>query len=161
MSNEQFTMPRKLAHELLGALFNGPGFNPAGYEELKQDFAARMRATGANDLAVAQADYNDDAGALAAECEPQESITDLAMAKKHITQLRRALTIAKRRAKHVAVAAPDGWQLVPKEPTDAMQAAGAGSIRFATTALNRLWTGNAAYRAMLAAAPAAPVGGTK
>jgi hypothetical protein len=42
--NEQFTMPRKLAHELLGALFNGPRLNPAGYEALKQDFAARMRA---------------------------------------------------------------------------------------------------------------------
>lgn len=37
-------MPRKLAHELLGALFNGPGLNPAGYEALKQDFAARLRA---------------------------------------------------------------------------------------------------------------------
>lgn len=42
--SEQFTMPRKLAHELLGALFNGPGLNPAGYEALKQDFAARMRS---------------------------------------------------------------------------------------------------------------------
>lgn len=42
---EQFTMPRKLAHELLGALFNGPGLNPAGYEALKQDFAARLRAS--------------------------------------------------------------------------------------------------------------------
>ncbi|USX25818.1 hypothetical protein NHH73_25110 [Oxalobacteraceae bacterium OTU3CINTB1] len=43
--SEQFTMPRKLAHELLGALFNGPGLNPAGYEALKQDFAARLRAS--------------------------------------------------------------------------------------------------------------------
>lgn len=43
--NEQFTMPRKLAHELLGALFNGPGLNPAGYEAIKQDFAALMRAS--------------------------------------------------------------------------------------------------------------------
>lgn len=42
--SEQFTMPRKLAHELLGALFNGAGLNPAGYEALKQDFAARLRA---------------------------------------------------------------------------------------------------------------------
>ncbi|MFS2007935.1 hypothetical protein ACEN9F_30445 [Duganella sp. CT11-25] len=42
--SEQFTMPRKLAHELLGALLNGPSLNPAGYEALKQDLAARIRA---------------------------------------------------------------------------------------------------------------------
>lgn len=48
--SEQFTMPRKLAHELLGALFNGPRLNPAGYEALKQDFAARMRAAPAPDV---------------------------------------------------------------------------------------------------------------
>lgn len=49
----------------------------------------------------------------------------------------------------------DGWKLVPVEPNDAMQAAGAQAIRFDTTVLNKLWTGNAVFRAMLAAAPSA------
>ena len=53
-------------------------------------------------------------------------------------------------------AVPDGWKLVPAEPTDAMQAAGAQAIRIDTTALNKIWTGNAVFRAMLAAAPAGP-----
>jgi hypothetical protein len=43
------------------------------------------------------------------------------------------------------------WQLVPKEPTDAMQLAGAQAIRFDTTPLNKIWTGNAVFRAMVAA----------
>jgi len=49
--------------------------------------------------------------------------------------------------------APDGWVLVPKEPTDAMQAAGPAAIRFDTTIINKMWTANAVYRAMIAAAP--------
>lgn len=53
-------------------------------------------------------------------------------------------------------AVPDGWKLVPVEPNDAMQTAGAQAVRIDTTALNKLWTGNAVFRAMLAAAPAAP-----
>lgn len=48
---------------------------------------------------------------------------------------------------------PDGWVMVPKEPTAEMQSAGASAIRIETTAVNKLWTGNAVYRAMLAAAP--------
>ncbi|MGI4662309.1 DUF551 domain-containing protein [Klebsiella pneumoniae] len=43
--------------------------------------------------------------------------------------------------------------MVPKEPTAEMQSAGASAIRIETTALNKLWTGNAVFRAMLAAAP--------
>lgn len=52
-----------------------------------------------------------------------------------------------------APAIPDGYVMVPKEPTDEMQSAGASAIRIETTALNKLWTGNAVFRAMLAAAP--------
>ena len=48
---------------------------------------------------------------------------------------------------------PDGYALVPAEPTAEMQSAAAGAIRFDTTPINKLWTGNAVYRAMLAAAP--------
>ncbi|ELS1887259.1 hypothetical protein R4U68_003822 [Raoultella ornithinolytica] len=48
---------------------------------------------------------------------------------------------------------PDGWVMVPKEPTAEMQSAGASAIRIETTAVNKLWTGNAVFRAMLAAAP--------
>ncbi len=47
---------------------------------------------------------------------------------------------------------PDGYVMVPKEPTAEMQSAGASAIRIETTALNKLWTGNAVFRAMLAAA---------
>lgn len=50
-------------------------------------------------------------------------------------------------------AIPDGYVMVPKEPTAEMQSAGASAIRIETTALNKLWTGNAVFRAMLAAAP--------
>ncbi|HGY1170708.1 TPA: hypothetical protein ACNVBB_000977 [Klebsiella aerogenes] len=48
---------------------------------------------------------------------------------------------------------PDGYVMVPKVPTAEMQSAGASAIRIETTALNKLWTGNAVFRAMLAAAP--------
>jgi hypothetical protein len=37
----------------LGALFNGPGLNPNGYETLKQEFAALMRAVPAADAPLA------------------------------------------------------------------------------------------------------------
>ncbi|EMF7245103.1 DUF551 domain-containing protein [Klebsiella variicola] len=46
--------------------------------------------------------------------------------------------------------------MVPKEPTAEMQSAGASAIRIETTALNKLWTGNSVFRAMLAAAPQSP-----
>ena len=52
-------------------------------------------------------------------------------------------------------AVPEGWKLVPVEPNDAMQAAGAQAVRIDTTAINKIWTGNAVFRAMIAAAPAA------
>ncbi|WP_235942349.1 hypothetical protein [Yersinia thracica] len=51
---------------------------------------------------------------------------------------------------------PDGWKLVPIEPTDAMQVAAANAIRFDTTAINKLWTGKRVFDAMLAAAPEKP-----
>jgi len=50
-------------------------------------------------------------------------------------------------------AIPDGYALVPVEPTAEMQSAAASAIRFETTPINKLWTGNAVYKAMLAAAP--------
>lgn len=48
---------------------------------------------------------------------------------------------------------PEGWVAVPVEPTAEMQSAAAGAIRFDTTPINKLWTGNAVYKAMIAAAP--------
>ncbi|AXY29918.1 hypothetical protein [Klebsiella aerogenes] len=56
------------------------------------------------------------------------------------------------RTVEVRYVAPPGYVMVPKEPTDEMQSAGASAIRIETTALNKLWTGNAVFRAMLAAA---------
>ncbi|HWW99515.1 hypothetical protein [Collimonas sp.] len=56
----------------------------------------------------------------------------------------------------VPVSMLNGWKLVPADPTDAMQMAGAESIGFDTTAINKIWTGNKAYRAMIAAAPMPP-----
>ena len=41
----------------------------------------------------------------------------------------------------------------PKEPTPEMQTAGATAIRFDTTPINKLFTANAVYCAMIAAAP--------
>lgn len=52
---------------------------------------------------------------------------------------------------------PDGWKLVPIEPTDAMQVAAANAIRFDTTAINKLWTGKRVFDAMLPAAPEKPL----
>jgi len=49
-------------------------------------------------------------------------------------------------------AVPDGWQLVPVEPSDAMHAAGAIEMRIETTALNKLWMCKKAWKAMLTAA---------
>ncbi|WP_369050469.1 hypothetical protein [Burkholderia gladioli] len=39
---------------------------------------------------------------------------------------------------------------MPAEPDDAMQLAGAQAIRFETTPINKIWTANAVYRAMVA-----------
>lgn len=57
------------------------------------------------------------------------------------------------RTVEVRYVAPPGYVMVPKEPTAEMQSAGASAIRIETTALNKLWTGNSVFRAMLAAAP--------
>ncbi|ATM92201.1 TPA: hypothetical protein QHR59_002106 [Klebsiella aerogenes] len=57
------------------------------------------------------------------------------------------------RTVEVRYVAPPGYVMVPKVPTAEMQSAGASAIRIETTALNKLWTGNAVFRAMLAAAP--------
>ena len=56
-------------------------------------------------------------------------------------------------AAHTAVAVPDGWKLVPCEPQDMQQAAGAQAIRFDTTLINKMWTANKVYREMVASAP--------
>ncbi|WP_186269983.1 Lar family restriction alleviation protein [Burkholderia gladioli] len=40
---------------------------------------------------------------------------------------------------------------MPAKPDDAMQLAGAMAIRFETTPINKIWTANAVYRAMVAA----------
>lgn len=54
------------------------------------------------------------------------------------------------------VVVPDGWALIPTEPNDAMQVAGAQAVRIDTTVINKIWTSNAVFRAMMAAAPAVP-----
>ena len=43
--------------------------------------------------------------------------------------------------------------LVLLEPDANQQTSGAGSIRFDTTPINKLWTANKIYKAMLAASP--------
>lgn len=56
-----------------------------------------------------------------------------------------------------AAAVTAGYKLVPLEPNDQQQTAGAGAISaFDTTALNRIWTANKVYRDMVAAAPDSP-----
>lgn len=47
---------------------------------------------------------------------------------------------------------PDGYALVPVEPTAAMQTAGGIAVKIDTPAINKLWTANKVYEAMLAAA---------
>ncbi|HHH1886674.1 TPA: hypothetical protein ACPY56_004186 [Yersinia enterocolitica] len=54
---------------------------------------------------------------------------------------------------------PEGWKLVPIEPTDAMQFAAAQAIRFDTTNINKLWMGKRVFAAAIAAAPIYPVEG--
>jgi len=53
----------------------------------------------------------------------------------------------------------EGWKLVPTEPQDMQQVAGAQAIRFDTTVINKMWTANKVYREMIAAAPAHPAEG--
>lgn len=61
--------------------------------------------------------------------------------------------MARARRVSAEAGAPVGWRLVPVEPTPEMQQGAALAIRFDTTLINKLWTGNAVYRAMLTAAP--------
>lgn len=63
--------------------------------------------------------------------------------------------VAPAQGEEAKAVAPDGWKLMPIEPDDAMQAAGAQAVRMDTTVLNKIWTGNAVYRAMVAASPVA------
>lgn len=79
--------------------------------------------------------------------------------EEYVEQFRAALaelTAAPAAVAQEPVAVPKGWKMVPIEPDDAMQAAGPGAIRFDTTVLNKMWTANAVYRAMIAAAPIPP-----
>jgi hypothetical protein len=54
-----------------------------------------------------------------------------------------------------AASVPEGFALIPLKPDDAMQLAGAQAIRMETTALNKIWTANAVFRAMVNAASSA------
>jgi hypothetical protein len=53
-------------------------------------------------------------------------------------------------------AVPAGSALVPLDPNDAQQKAGAEAVRIDTTLLNKLFTANRVYRAMIAAARDVP-----
>ncbi|WJZ70021.1 hypothetical protein [Pantoea phage PA-1] len=70
-------------------------------------------------------------------------------AQEFINDIRQALQM---RLNATAQPVSDGCK-VPNEPTPEMQTAGATAIRFDTTPVNKLFTANAVYRAMLAAAP--------
>lgn len=48
---------------------------------------------------------------------------------------------------------PDGYVLVPLEPSAEQQTAGAQAIRIDTTVINKLFTANRVYREMLSASP--------
>lgn len=48
---------------------------------------------------------------------------------------------------------PEGFAIVPLEPNDVQQAAGAQAVRIDTTLLNKMFTANRVYRDMIAAAP--------
>jgi hypothetical protein len=58
-------------------------------------------------------------------------------------------------AQEEAVRVPEGYALVPLKPNDAMQAAGAQAVRIDTTVLNRMWTANRVFQAMVEAAASA------
>ncbi|XFS97469.1 hypothetical protein AAHU87_09260 [Klebsiella pneumoniae] len=57
------------------------------------------------------------------------------------------------RTVEVSYVAPPGYVMVPINPTGEMQTAGGVAVKCETTALNKLWTANKVYQAMLAAAP--------
>jgi hypothetical protein len=58
-------------------------------------------------------------------------------------------------AQEEAVRVPEGYAFVPLKPNDAMQAAGAQAVRIDTTVLNRMWTANRVFQAMVEAAASA------
>jgi Lar family restriction alleviation protein len=84
-----------------------------------------------------------------------EAVNTLASERAANEQLTAELEAA-RAAPPSTPVVPEGWKLVPMEPDDAQQAAGAAAIRIETTVLNKLFTANRAYRDMLAAAPPPP-----
>lgn len=59
----------------------------------------------------------------------------------------------KLRALLLEVPDPEGWKLVKVVSTGTMSFAGAQTIRFDTTAINKLHTANLAYQAMIEASP--------
>lgn len=86
---------------------------------------------------------------LISRCTDFDEMT-LEMDREEFAALRRKITELKQA--DISPVIPDGYVMVPKEPTAEMQSAGASAIRIETTALNKLWTGNDVFRAMLAAA---------
>lgn len=57
-------------------------------------------------------------------------------------------SVAKWNTRHI----PEGYALVPIEPDDEMQLVGAESVRIDTTPINKLFTANRVYKAMIQAA---------
>ncbi|MDH1477785.1 hypothetical protein N5F13_25200 [Comamonas thiooxydans] len=79
------------------------------------------------------------------------SIRELVKCEEELTLLKAGMEMSK--AAPTAVAVPDGWKLVPCEPQNMQQAAGAQAIRFDTTLISKMWTANKVYREMVASAP--------
>ncbi|MDE1008185.1 MAG: hypothetical protein OSB38_21180 [Paraburkholderia fungorum] len=77
-------------------------------------------------------------------------LSTVAFARAIESEVRAALAPSKVQGE--AVRANEGFALVPLEPTDAMQLAGAQAVRMDTTVINKIWTANAVFRAMVAAA---------
>ena len=76
---------------------------------------------------------------------------------KQIERLDIALASAQQAGDGQVAAVPEGWKLVPLEPDDAQQMAGATGMRVDTTPMNKIFTANRIYRDMIAAAPLPPV----
>lgn len=98
-------------------------------------------------------EYEPDPNAVPAEnaCEHEDMAQDATDHAFYLIRDHADALIAMLEAHEAIAAKMDGCVMVPREPTAEMQAAGAQAIRFATTPINKLWTGNAVYRAMLTA----------
>ncbi|HDC4367497.1 TPA: hypothetical protein O8L32_000535 [Enterobacter cloacae] len=83
----------------------------------------------------------------------RHSLSTLSSLRVSIVEACRAAMLQGAEPVTTAYKLPEGYVLVPVEPTSEMQSAAAGAIRFDTTPINKLWTGNAVYKAMIAAAP--------